>query len=242
MKNDQAESIKEYVDYVKIGFEPVLTEDGSYTLKQTSLEEEMHARGGAVSESYFIYYEALKSFFLSCKEGDSVEVISVGTGMGYNEVLTAAALLESKVKIDLSVQSYEKEDVLIELFKKRFLSLSDFPYFWSTFSKIDLDSEKIAEILKAKVDFHSSFDEEALSKIKSSKKIILFDAYSNKTSEELWSEDFLKSLMAKCLKGSYFTTYAATGVLNRSLKSEGFKDLKRDGFLYKRESTLAVKE
>ena len=116
------------------------------------------------------------------------------------------------------------------------------PFFWATFNKIDLDERKVSEFLLKNSKFNLSFDEKALNDLVKTKKIILFDAYSNKTSVELWSEDFLNLLMSKCEKGSYFTTYAATGVLNRCLKRSGFKNLKRDGFLYKRQSTLAVKE
>ncbi|MGH1467938.1 MAG: MnmC family methyltransferase [Bdellovibrionales bacterium] len=238
MKNDQ----EEFQDYIQAGFEPVQTQDGSYTLKQKGLEEEMHARGGAISESVFIYYAALKKFFETCSEGDDVEVLSVGLGMGYNEILTAAAYIQSKLELKLEVISYETEEVLKGLFLKRLEFAKEHPVFWGAFEKEMLNPVDIKKALENKLDIRGSFEKESLKALKSKKRIILFDAYSNKTSESLWDEDFLKELLVKSIKGSALTTYAATGALNRALRESGFRNLKREGFLHKRQSTLAVKD
>ncbi len=93
MKNDQ----EEFNDYLESGFEPILTKDGSFTLKKIGLVEEMHARGGALSESIFIYFYALEQFFKECKDGEEVEILSIGLGMGYNEILSACAYLNTRV-------------------------------------------------------------------------------------------------------------------------------------------------
>ncbi len=237
MKNDQ----EEFQDYIKAGFEPVKTQDGSYTLKQQGLEEEMHARGGAISESIFIYYSALKSFFETCSDGDEVEVLSVGLGMGYNEVLTATAYLQASLKLNLKVISYEKEAVLTELFLKRLNTIEDFPVFWGMFNELETKGLSVKKALEGKLELKGSFESNSLKALGESKRLILFDAYSNQTSKELWDDEFLKELLSKSTKGSMLTTYAATGALNRALRETGFKNLKREGFLYKRQSTLAVK-
>jgi Uncharacterized conserved protein, COG4121 len=71
---------------------------------------------------------------------------------------------------------------------------------------------------------------------------ILFDAYSSKTSQELWQEDYLTKLLEyysaeQCL----FVTYASTGRLKRALKVAHFTLHYRPGFQGKKESTWATK-
>lgn len=241
MKNDQ----EEFKDYQDSGFEPVQTEDGSFTLKQRGVGEEMHARGGAVLESFYIYYDALKYFFESCQEGEEVEVISIGLGMGYNEILTAHAVeslkLNQNMNIEVKVLSYEKEEALKPLFLKRVANPENYNLFWKPFLEREVNTLTTKGFLDENLILKASFEESSFKDLENNKKIILFDAYSNKTSGELWAESFLEKFFEKCKPGSVVTTYAATGALNRVLKKTGFKNLKRKGFSGKRGSTLAVR-
>jgi tRNA U34 5-methylaminomethyl-2-thiouridine-forming methyltransferase MnmC len=71
---------------------------------------------------------------------------------------------------------------------------------------------------------------------------ICFDAFSSRTSPELWSEDFLKAFFAKVAAPQcVLSTYACTGTLKRSLKASGFVITIREGFSSKRDSTFAVR-
>ena len=72
---------------------------------------------------------------------------------------------------------------------------------------------------------------------------IIYDAYSSKMSQELWTEEFLSEFVAlypakKCI----FSTYAAKGALTRVLKKSGFDVSKPKGFSGKRESTWAMRD
>lgn len=229
---------EEFKDYIEAGFKLVLTQDKSFSLMQEGLDEEMHARGGAVTESKYIYKEALDLFFKSDCSG---EVLSVGLGLGYNEILTAQSALSFKIK-NLEILSYEKEEFLREAFLRRLKEPELYPNYWGAILKSQEEIREVVEFLKAHLILNASFDEEAVLNLKQRRRAILFDAYSNKTSPELWGESFLDSFLLKSKKGSVLATYAATGVLNRALKKALFKNLKKKGFLNKRESTLAVKE
>jgi hypothetical protein len=71
---------------------------------------------------------------------------------------------------------------------------------------------------------------------------ICFDAFSSKTSPELWSEDFLQQFFEKtCAETCVLSTYACTGALKRSLRSAGFEVTIREGYSSKRDSTFAVR-
>lgn len=72
--------------------------------------------------------------------------------------------------------------------------------------------------------------------------VIFFDAFSNQSTPELWTEDFLVQFLARASANKCgFATYAATGALNRALKLSHFIRHSQPGFSGKRESTRAFK-
>lgn len=233
----------EFRDYIESGFNLVKTADGSLSLMQEGLNEEMHSRSGAFSESLYVYHDPLKAFLKENNLGE-IEVISVGLGFGYNEILVS--LIAKDLNVKVSLISYEKEKVLTDLFKKRISNINDYPEFFKpylkNFSKDQLEKAALHLLDEAEVTFKEELNLETVKDLSSSSKGILFDAYCNKTSASLWTESFLKELLNKSNNPSFFSTYASTGTLNRALKEAGFiKSKKREGFAGKRESTLAFK-
>ena len=71
---------------------------------------------------------------------------------------------------------------------------------------------------------------------------ICFDAFSSKTSPDLWSEEFLTEFFKKVAADScVLATYACTGALKRTLRAAEFELTIREGFSSKRDSTFAVR-
>lgn len=71
---------------------------------------------------------------------------------------------------------------------------------------------------------------------------VCFDAFSSKTSPDLWTEEFLRDFFAKtCETKCVLSTYACTGALKRALRAAGFELTIREGFASKRDSTFAVR-
>jgi len=236
---------EEFQDYIQAGFNPVLTADQTLSLQPAEAfgveQEQMHSRGGALSESLFVYFDALNLFFDQPDLAAGAIVESVGLGLGYNEVLTAVAALNKK-KHNIELWSYESEKILEPLFFKRLEKPDSYPFYWSQFKqKIEFDLLEVCSFLKRKIDLKGALNRAAVEKNEKKQRLILFDAYSNKTSESLWTPEFLKAYLATCSSGSVLSTYAATGVLKRCLEDEGFENLNKTGFLKKRQSTLARK-
>jgi len=240
---------EEFSDYIEAGFRPVLTDDGSLSLQPVEAfgveQEQMHSRGGALSESIFIYLEALDYFFTEAEAAHGPVVESVGLGLGYNEILIAVSCFKNK-RTDIRLISYESERVLEPLFFKRLENPKSYPFYWKDFAaKFDFDRslslKELCDFLKEKIEFKGPLEKNTIEKNEKERRLILFDAYSNKTTASLWTEDFLETYLATCKEGSVLATYAATGVLKRKLEDAGFKNLNKTGFLKKRQSTLAVK-
>ncbi len=71
---------------------------------------------------------------------------------------------------------------------------------------------------------------------------IAFDAFSGKSTPELWTREFLDSFLAKaCAPVCALSTYACTGHLKRALQAAGFTLNIREGYASKRDSTLATR-
>jgi len=241
---------EEFLDYFNMGYRTLETEDGSMTLKKNSPDSEpMHSLKGALTESLYIYGEAVDLFLQAHSKDSSFDVLSIGTGMGYNEIIAFTKIFDSDF-FNYNFKSFESERHLVDLFLKRVKSPEDYPEYTKPFTSCDLFNKnevclvkffKAIKCLENKVEFCGAFDEVYLEALSCKKYLILFDAYSSKTSESLWTESFLDKVLKKCAKGSVFATYASTGVLKRALKANKFSNKDKKGFASKRQSTLAVK-
>ncbi len=241
---------EEFLDYFDMGYITLKTEDGSLTLKKNSSDSEpMHSLKGALTESLYIYGEAVDLFLESNSKDSSFDILSLGTGMGYNEIIAFTKLLKSNF-FDYNFKSFESETHLVDLFLKRIESPDDFPEYFklfinsSLFDRKESDSVLFYNTIKSlseKIEFCGAFNEAYVKSLNYKKYLILFDAYSSKTSESLWTNFFLDKLLKKCAPGSCFATYASTGVLKRALKENSFYNKNKAGFAFKRQSTLAVK-
>ncbi|MNT22112.1 bifunctional tRNA (mnm(5)s(2)U34)-methyltransferase/FAD-dependent cmnm(5)s(2)U34 oxidoreductase [compost metagenome] len=68
----------------------------------------------------------------------------------------------------------------------------------------------------------------------------MFDAYSSKTTPQLWDEEFLVSFFAKsCDQCCFVSTYSGKAEFKEALRKNGFTVVSREAFYGKRKSTIA---
>ncbi len=238
----------------------VETRDGSYTLRIVDPDsgqesESMHSHNGAYSESLYIYNVALQAVF---DRSWPLKALSMGLGAGYNELLFAAFCVKQGLPISaVQLSSYELYPSLNQNLLGWLFSQSEdlvhpelVPIYEDCLSRIEKDFQVSSEQLRCfmqslyqnqRWNLNEAFSLESKPQFKAS--CLFFDAFSSKTSPDLWSEPLLKHLFDQFSdKTCLLSTYAATGVLTRSLKASGFEVTKRPGFVGKRESTLAIRE
>lgn len=234
------------------GYEVVETQDGSLSLKslQSLNQEIMHHSGGAWAETKYIYGRPLQKAL----EGHFVNSIaSVGLGLGYNELLSAKSSIVTNCKFQL--YSFEKDLFLAESFRKFILNESldsELREIYDSVLKFvteDIDTGLIKEKLKSM--YHNSswqifgpLESSDLNSDQNFKKfnVVLYDAFSSKTSPELWSEEFLSAFLKDFTADDcILSTYACKGSLKKALKQNEFQFLERPGFMGKRNSTLGVR-
>lgn len=239
---------------------PTLRLNGVHALDQTKSAESMHHSGGAATETLYIYGEAI-AWALKTSLVNELKICSVGLGLGYNEILTAILLMSHSTKT-AKLDSFEIDPELKDSFQ-----------FWLSEGQIqnsqhvernliyDQIAEKLCRGLNVNIQkndlkkyiqrqiqsgrwrFHNELN---LEKIPSSVNynLCLFDAFSQKTTGELWDSYFLDQFIQKSFDTSYslLATYACTGVLTRVLKNNGFSVTKKPGFQGKRDSTWAERK
>jgi tRNA U34 5-methylaminomethyl-2-thiouridine-forming methyltransferase MnmC len=228
-----------------------MTADGSPTLefrRDDGYVEKMHHSGGALSESRYIYRQALK---MAQEFGPPVGVLSFGLGLGYNELITVAELRRAGVE-NWTIWSFEAVDFLREEFESWILGQRTSALYDVT----ETVARTVAAACEIAPDKLKKYISEALAtghlrlqgpfpeckRDCSSINAVYYDAYSKKMNPELWTEDYIvQSLKPVLANQCVIATYAATGTLNRALKELGFRLLDKPGFLGKRESTLAIR-
>lgn len=211
--------------------------------------------------------------------GWPLRVVSVGLGLGYNEWIALAEMMQSRRGLsgggDVSeeggasdsarddswkIWSFETESVLKDSFlaSVQDSSLSDLDERGSTswvqiFTEVrnlvaknfGLSSEQLrlmalAGLESGQFELHGAFPADAAGVADAT--CVFYDAFSNKMNSELWVESMITSELGRMLAPhAVLSTYAATGALNRALRSLGFTLQDRPGFQGKRESTFAVR-
>lgn len=229
--------------------------------------EAMHHRQGALAESLFVYHGLLE-------EGLSMnmapQILSVGLGCGYNEMIAVAHFLSQKKSFEtFYLESFEGDSLLRESFLEWMLQRPDISsqnevgdeHGSSVKKQLHLTFEKVALLISShfrlapndtiKNQLRCLYDEKQFilrdwltdqTQFQNRFGIIFFDAFSSQSSPELWNEDFLTALLEKAAQTPCgLATYAATGTLNRALKKSGFVLREQKGFSGKRQSTRAFR-
>ncbi|MBK8201779.1 MAG: hypothetical protein IPK68_05510 [Bdellovibrionales bacterium] len=228
-------------------FQIEITQDGSPTLRlrdSSGLGESMHNLKGAFSETMYIYLPTLQTAF-EWQEPET-RLLSVGLGLGYNELLSAAYALKNYPNHPWYLLSYENKDFL----RHNFMSwLDGIPRVSQTDSDLFGVYDVILDLVSREMNVTQTAVRNQLKQMAAEKTWMLYetlnpcedppfrvhgifyDAFSSQTSPELWKEInldqfFIRFADAPCV----LSTYAATGSLKRALKRQisklnSFQDL-----------------
>jgi hypothetical protein len=227
-------------------YEELITADGSPTVrlwKPDQPAECMHHLQGALSESVYIYYTAMER---ALENGFPIRVLSVGTGLGYNEFLAAAFGLKNNIsKSGFFLSTFESENFIRQEFTHW---LSNTKSEWSHIydgaatevaRRFDLNIEDIRSYL-SDTDIQATLDKSTVLNHKYS--VIFFDFFSSKATPELWTPEALEVfLKSACLPTCILASFSSKGDLRRALQGAGFQVEKRAGFFGKRQCTYSIR-
>lgn len=226
-------------------FKVVPTGDGSPTLSLGPTWEHMHALEGAFTETQYIYQPTIEKAFQAVSRP---VFLSLGLGIAYNEILSAFEALHLKKTPEL-IASYESVAGLRAAFTD-WLREHPTPLAPVYDQILKLYARKYerpgGEAKALLLELFKNGKLQILGAVENEKPpvshAILFDAFSNKTSPQLWTPEFLEVFFEKASAAPCFvSTYACNGNLKRALKKNGFVLAIQKGFGKKHQSLFAHK-
>lgn len=216
----------------------ITTEDGSYSLLNTNLNETYHSRHGAIQESKHVFIKNGLEYFLGEGEPEKVNILEIGFGTGLNAWLTFEHLKASKKII-------------------QYTSLETFPLtetIWRSLNYATSDAEiksfnmihtaKWNETVQLTNQFYLQKIETRLQDFSSDQyaDIVYFDAFAPNKQPEMWELGVLKKVTDYLSANGVFITYCAKGQFKRDLKSLGLAVETLAGPPGKKEMVRAVKK
>lgn len=216
--------------------EIIQTLDGSTTIHIAEWDECYHSKHGAIQEAQHVFIKNGLSLF----PDRNVSILEIGFGTGLNAFIT---FLESKKRnqiIDyVGVEAYPitAEEIVSmnyveELNAVEQSSIFDTMHQSNWEEKIILDDD--FTLTKRKQFFEEINDENKFD-------LIYFDAFGYRVQPELWSTAIFEKMYKALKTNGVLVTYAARGVVKRSMIEVGFTVEKLAGPPGKREMFRATK-
>lgn len=217
--------------------EIIKTLDGSTTIHLKEWDECYHSKHGAIQEAKHVFIKNGLSLF----ENKPVSILEIGFGTGLNAFITFLESIEKKQQIDyVGVEAYpvDAKEVLGMNYVDE-LEAGDFESIFQKMHEVGWDQKNEISsefsLTKRKQFFDEINDFEAFD-------LIYFDAFGYRVQPELWSTEIFQK-MYNCLKpNGVLVTYAARGVVKRSMIEVGFTVEKLAGPPGKREMFRAFKK
>jgi len=224
-------------------YREIKTGDGSPTLSTAPSWKRMHADEGAFSERQYLYRPLVEKVFEAVREP---VFLSLGLGIGYNELLIAFEALK-RGRTPALIVSYETVGFLKDDFTAW---LRDEPAGLSPVYEriVSFYSDHYAQGSAAAKSLLLGLMEENRFRLLGAAQAgehtpshgILFDVFCPKTCPELWAPEFLEVFFNQAAATPCFvSTHACNRLLKRALKKNGFALTIRQGFGRKWESLWA---
>ncbi|WP_348810889.1 tRNA (5-methylaminomethyl-2-thiouridine)(34)-methyltransferase MnmD [Flavobacterium maritimum] len=216
--------------------EIIRTLDGSTTIHLQEWDECYHSKHGAIQEAQHVFIKNGLSLF----EGKSVSILEIGFGTGLNAFIT---FLESK-KLHQAIDYVGVEGYPVspdEVLSMNYVTELDADNESAVFEKMHESNWNEKIVLRD--DFYLTKRKQLFDEIDDLEKfdLIYFDAFGYRVQPELWSTAIFKKMYDALKPKGKLVTYAARGVVKRSMIEVGFTVEKLQGPPGKREMFRASK-
>ncbi|MBF4484466.1 MULTISPECIES: tRNA (5-methylaminomethyl-2-thiouridine)(34)-methyltransferase MnmD [unclassified Flavobacterium] len=217
--------------------EIIKTLDGSTTIHLQEWDECYHSKHGAIQEAKHVFIKNGLSLF----EGNPVSIMEIGFGTGLNAFITFLESIQKNQVIDyVGVEAYPVEaDEVLGMNYVTELGALEFENIFEKMHKCEWNKKNEIcssfSLTKRKQFFHEIDDFETFD-------LIYFDAFGYRVQPELWSTEIFRKMYKSLKPNGVLVTYAARGVVKRSMIEVGFTVEKLAGPPGKREMFRAFKK
>ena len=214
----------------------IQTRDGSTTIHIEGWDECYHSRFGAIQEAQHVFIKNGLSLF----ENKSISILEIGFGTGLNAFITFLESQKLNQTIDyVGVEAYPVS--ADEVVSMNYISKLNAENESEIFKKMHQCNWNEQIILRA--DFLFTKRQQFFADINDIEMfdLIYFDAFGFDVQPELWSTAIFQKMYDALKPNSVLVTYAARGVVKRSMIEVGFTVEKLEGPPGKREMFRARK-
>jgi tRNA U34 5-methylaminomethyl-2-thiouridine-forming methyltransferase MnmC len=216
--------------------EIIQTQDGSTTIHLEEWNESYHSKHGAIQEAKHVFIKNGLSLF----KDKTLSILEIGFGTGLNafiSFLEAQSMGQNINYVGVEAYPVAAEEILSmnyvdELNAQRQLAVFEQMHQGNWGEKIEL-SDRFS--LTKRKQFFQDIDDVAQFDL------IYFDAFGYRVQPELWSTEIFKKMYDALKENGVLVTYAARGVVKRSMIEVGFRVEKLEGPPGKREMFRAFK-
>nr|WP_228520398.1 tRNA (5-methylaminomethyl-2-thiouridine)(34)-methyltransferase MnmD [Flavobacterium sp. CSZ] len=200
-------------------------------------DECYHSKHGAIQEAKHVFIKNGLSLF----EGNPVSIMEIGFGTGLNAFITFLESIQKNQVIDyVGVEAYPVEaDEVLGMNYVTELGALEFENIFEKMHKCEWNKKNEIcssfSLTKRKQFFHEIDDFETFD-------LIYFDAFGYRVQPELWSTEIFRKMYKSLKPNGVLVTYAARGVVKRSMIEVGFTVEKLAGPPGKREMFRAFKK
>lgn len=216
--------------------EIIRTQDGSTTIQIKDWNECYHSKHGAIQEAKHVFIKNGLALF----PNQNVSILEIGFGTGLNTFITYLEAMGLGQSIDyVGVEAYPVSEAEIEAmnYLEELEALESKDVFVKIHSSNWEEKSKLSDafsLTKRKQFFEDIEDIEKFD-------LIYFDAFGYRVQPELWSTAIFEKMYRALKPNSVLVTYAARGVVKRSMIEVGFAVEKLAGPPGKREMFRARK-
>ncbi|WP_029596785.1 tRNA (5-methylaminomethyl-2-thiouridine)(34)-methyltransferase MnmD [Flavobacterium sp. ACAM 123] len=216
--------------------EIIQTLDGSTTIQIKEWDECYHSKHGAIQEAQHVYIKNGLSLF----QNKPISILEIGFGTGLNAFITFLEGNKMNQSIDyVGVEAYPiSADELISMNYVEELKATDEKDIFEKMHQCNWEEKTffgdVFSLTKRKQLFEEIDDLNRFD-------LIYFDAFGYRVQPELWSTAIFKKMFDALKNNGVLVTYAARGVVKRSMIEVGFKVEKLEGPPGKREMFRARK-
>lgn len=213
------------------------TADGSNTLFNAHIGEHYHSKHGALQESKHVFIGAGLKHMADKKS--AISILEVGFGTGLNFILSHDYATQNQIEIDYcGIEAYPLTLKLIQQTGyQQFVSHT----IWQEFNAVYEAALSVPQALSAACNLAIEVCTLANFSTKKQFDLIYFDAFSVQHQPEMWTDEMIAHTCSFLNPGGCLVTYAITGNLKRSVKSNGCTIEKLPGAPGKREMLRATK-
>ena len=216
--------------------EIIQTHDGSTTIHIEQWDECYHSKFGAIQEAQHVFIKNGLSLF----ENKTISILEIGFGTGLNAFITFLESQKLNQSIDyVGVEAYpvSPEEVLLMNYVPALRAENE----RGVFDKMHECNWEEQIILRN--DFVFTKRNQFFQDINDLEKfdLIYFDAFGYRVQPELWSTAIFEKMYKALKPNGILVTYAARGVIKRSMVEVGFTVEKLAGPPGKREMFRASK-